>query len=262
MDFAIETHNLTKVFKKSNGFFRRDGHGQSNSWIRAVDGVNLTVQAGSVLAILGPNGAGKTTLLRILAGLALPSAGHAKIFGLDVAQGEARAKGLVGLSLGDDRSLYARLSGRRNLEFFAALYGMSPRDASQRIDELGNVLDIPLDQSVQASSSGIRQRILIARALLHDPAVLLLDEPTKSLDPASAQGLRGFIRETLAGRLGKTVFIATHNLAEAELLGDEIAIMKQGRIRAYGTLDTLRGIAGLATGDLEDVFHQLTKERV
>ena len=262
MDFAIETHNLTKVFKKSNGFFRRPSQGQSNSWIRAVDEVNLTVQAGTVLAILGQNGAGKTTLLRILAGLALPSAGHAKIFGLDIAQGEARAKGLVGVSLGDDRSLYARLSGRRNLEFFAALYGMSPRDASQRIDELGNVLDIPLDQSVQASSSGIRQRILIARALLHDPAVLLLDEPTKSLDPASAQGLRGFIRERLAGQFSKTVFIATHNLAEAELLGDEIAIMKQGRIRAYGTLDTLRGIAGLATGDLEDVFHQLTKERV
>ncbi|MFQ5803672.1 MAG: ABC transporter ATP-binding protein, partial [Candidatus Methylomirabilales bacterium] len=174
MEFAIETHNLTKVFKK------RWGPGAV-----AVDGVNLSVPAGSVLAILGPNGAGKTTLLRILAGLVLPSAGHAKICGLHVVQGEARAKGLVGISLGDDRSLYARLSGRRNLEFFAALYGMSRREARERIDELGNLLEIPFDQSVQASSSGIRQRILIARALLHDPAVLLLDEPTKSLDPAS-----------------------------------------------------------------------------
>ncbi len=261
MDFAIETHNLTKVFKKSNGFFRRDGHGQSNSWIRAIDEVNLTVQAGSVLAILGPNGAGKTTLLRILAGLVLPSAGHAKIFGLDVAQGEARAKGLVGLSLGDDRSLYARLSGRRNLEFFGALHGLSRPEARQHIDEVSNVLEIPLDQTVQACSSGIRQRLLIARALLHDPAVLLLDEPTKSLDPASAQGLRDFIKERLARHLGKTVVIATHNLAEAESLGDQIAIMKRGRIRGCGTLDVLRGIAGLATGGLEDVFHQLTKER-
>ena len=261
MDFAIETHNLTKVFKKSNGFFRRDGHGQSNSWIRAIDEVNLTVQSGSVLAILGPNGAGKTTLLRILAGLALPSSGDARICGLDVIQEEGRARGLVGISLGDDRSLYARLSGRRNLEFFAALHGLSRQEARQRIDELSNVLEIPLDQTVQASSSGIRQRILIARALLHDPGVLLLDEPTKSLDPASAQGLRAFIRERLARHLGKTVVIATHNLAEAESLGDEIAIMKQGRIRGCGTLDTLRGIAGLATGELEDVFHQLTKER-
>jgi len=247
---AVETHNLTKVFKKSR-----------NSETVAVDGVSLSVQAGSVLAILGPNGAGKTTLIRLLAGLALPSAGDAKICGLDVVQGEARAKGLVGLSLGDDRSLYARLSGRRNLEFFSALHGLSRHEARQHIDELGNVLEIPLDQSVQASSSGIRQRILIARALLHDPAVLLLDEPTKSLDPASAQGLRGFIRERLARHLGKTVVIATHNLAEAESLGDQIAIMKEGRIRGCGSLDTLRGTAGLATGTLEDVFHQLTKER-
>ena len=251
MDFAVETQNLTKVFKK-----------RRNSETIAVDGVNLTVQAGSVLAILGPNGAGKTTLLRILAGLALPSAGDARICGLDIVRENGRARSLVGVSLGDDRSLYARLSGRRNLEFFAALHGLSRQEARQRIDELSNVLEIPLEQSVQASSSGIRQRILIARALLHDPTVLLLDEPTKSLDPASAQGLRGFIRERLARHLGKTVLIATHNLPEAEHLGDEIAIMKQGRIRARGTLNVLRGIAGLATGSLEDVFHQLTKERV
>ncbi len=250
MGIAVETHNLTKVFKKTR-----------NSEKLAVDGVNLNVQAGSVLAILGPNGAGKTTLLRILAGLVLPSAGRAHICGLDVVQGEARERGLVGISLGDDRSLYARLSGRRNLDFFAALHGLSRREATQRIDELGKILEIPLDQSVQGSSAGIRQRILIARALLHDPSVLLLDEPTKSLDPTSAQGLRGFIRERLADHLGKSVLIATHNLAEAEALGDEIAIMKQGRIRACGSLDTLRGIAGLVTGTLEDVFHQLTKER-
>jgi ABC-2 type transport system ATP-binding protein len=250
VDFSVETYNLTKVFKKSR-----------NSETVAVEGVNLTVQAGSVLAILGPNGAGKTTLLRVLAGLALPSAGHAKICGLDVIQEEVRARGLVGVSLGDDRSLYARLSGRQNLEFFAALHGMSRREARQHIDAVSNVLEIPLDQSVQACSSGIRQRILIARALLHDPPVLLLDEPTKSLDPASAQGLRGFIRERLARHLGKTVVIATHNLAEAESLGDQIAIMKEGRIRGCGSLDTLRGIAGLATGGLEDVFLQLTKER-
>ena len=250
MGIAVETHNLTKVFKK-----------RRNSVTVAVEGVNLTVQVGSVLAILGPNGAGKTTLLRILAGLVLPSAGHAKICGIDVLQGEVRTKGVVGVSLGDDRSLYWRLSGRRNLDFFAALHGLSRREATQRIDELGKILEIPLDQSVQASSSGIRQRILIARALLHDPSVLLLDEPTKSLDPTSAQGLRGFIRERLADHLGKSVLIATHNLAEAEAIGDEIAIMKQGRLRGCGTLDTLREIAGLATGTLEDVFHQLTKER-
>ncbi len=249
MGIAVETHNLTKVFKKSR-----------NSETVAVEGVNLTVKAGSVLAILGPNGAGKTTLLRILAGLALPSSGDARICGLDVIQEDGRARGLVGVSLGDDRSLYARLSGRRNLEFFAALHGLSRQEARQRIDELSNVLEIPLDQSIQQSSSGIRQRILIARALLHDPPVLLLDEPTKSLDPASAQGVRGFIRERLVRHLGKTVMIATHNLVEAESLGDEIAIMKQGRIRGCGTLDVLRGIARLTTGSLEDVFHQLTKE--
>ena len=260
MGIAIETLNLTKTFKGSNGLFRRSANGQPDSWIRAVDGLSLTVEAGSVLAILGPNGAGKTTLLRILAGLVLPTSGHASVCGLDVIQEEDHVKGMVGVSLGDDRSLYARLSGRRNLDFFAALHGLSRREATQRIDELGRILEIPLDQSVQASSAGIRQRILIARALLHDPSVLLLDEPTKSLDPASAQSLRGFIRESLARHLGKTVLIATHNLAEAELLGDEIAIMKQGRICGRGTLDALRGIAGLATGTLEDVFHQLAKE--
>jgi ABC-2 type transport system ATP-binding protein len=249
--FAVETHNLTKVFKK-----------WGDLGTVAVDGVNLSVPAGSILAILGPNGAGKTTLLRILAGLSLPSSGDVKICGLDVIHEDDRVRGIVGVSLGDDRSLYARLSGRRNLAFFAALHGLSRPEASRRINELGKILEIPLDQAIQVSSAGIRQRILIARALLHDPSVLLLDEPTKSLDPASAQGLRGFIRERLAQHLGKTVIIATHNLAEAEALGDEIAIMKQGQIRACGTLDALRGIAGLATGSLEDVFHQLTKERV
>ena len=262
MGIAIETHNLTKAFKRSNGFFRRSAHGQPDSWIRAVDGVSLTVEAGSVLAILGPNGAGKTTLLRILAGLVLPTSGHASVCGLDVMQEEDRVKGMVGVSLGDDRSLYARLSGRRNLDFFAAMYGLSRREATQRINDLGRILEIPLDQSVQASSSGIRQRILIARALLHDPSVLLLDEPTKSLDPTSAQSLRGFIRETLVRQLGKTVLIATHNLAEAEALNDEIAIMSSGRNQACGSLDTLRSIADLATGTLEDVFHQLAKEGV
>jgi ABC-2 type transport system ATP-binding protein len=249
--FAVEAHDLTKVFKKWGG-----------PGPVAVDRVSLTVRAGSILAILGPNGAGKSTLLRILAGLVLPSGGNAKICGLDTVKENGRVRSVVGVSLGDDRSLYARLSGRQNLEFFAALHGMSRPEAKQRIDELGNILAIPLDQSVQGSSSGIRQRILIARALLHDPPVLLLDEPTKSLDPSSAQGLRGFIRETLAGHLGKTVVIATHNLAEAELLSDEIAIMKQGRIPACGTLDVLRSKAGLATGSLEDIFHQFTKERI
>ncbi len=261
MGIAIETHNLTKVFRNSNGFFRRSADGHSDSWIRAVDGVNLTVEAGSVLAILGPNGAGKTTLLRILAGLVLPSSGQASVCGLDVIQEVDRVKGIVGVSLGDDRSLYARLSGRQNLDFFAALHGLSRREATHRIDELGRILEIPPSQSVQASSAGIRQRILIARALLHDPAVLLLDEPTKSLDPMSAQGLRDFIRERLVDHMGKSVLIATHNLAEAEVLGDEIAIMSSGRIQACGSLDTLRNIAGLATGTLEDVFHQLAKER-
>lgn len=262
MGIAIETHNLTKVFRRSNGLFRRSANGHPDAWIRAVDDVSLTLEAGSVLAILGSNGAGKTTLLRILAGLAIPSAGYAKICGLDTAQEDGRLRTLVGVSLSDDRSLYARLSGRQNLDFFSALHGMGRPEATQRIDELGNILTIPLDQSVQASSSGMRQRILIARALLHDPPVLLLDEPTKSLDPASAQGLRGFIRETLADHLSKTVVIATHNLAEAEALGDEIAIMKQGRIRACGTLDVLQRMAGLATGTLEDVFHQFTKEQI
>lgn len=262
MDCAIETKNLTKVFKKRNGFFRRSANGQLDSWIRAVDGVNLTVLAGSILAIMGPNGAGKTTLLRILAGLSIPSSGYAKICGLDAVQEDCRMRTLVGVSLGDDRSLYARLSGRQNLEFFAALHGLDRKEAGRRIDELGSTLEIPLDQSVQASSAGIRQRLLIARALLHDPPVLLLDEPTKSLDPGSAEGLRVFIRETLARHLGKTVVIATHNLGEAESLGDEIAIMKQGRIRGCGTMHTLRIIAGLATGTLEDVFHQLTKEQI
>lgn len=262
MGYVIEVQNLTKLFKRSNGLFSRHPNGQSNAWIRAVDGVNLTVEGGSVLALLGPNGAGKTTLLRVLAGLVLPSSGDVRVRGIDVVEKEAEGKRLVGISLGDDRSLYARLSGRRNLEFFAALHGLSRQEATQRIDDLGRILDIPLDQSVQASSAGIRQRILIARALLHDPSVLLLDEPTKSLDPASASGLRSFVRDELARNLGKTVVIATHNLAEAELLGDEIAIMQKGRIRARGTLGTLRSEAGLATGTLEDVFYQLAKEQV
>jgi ABC-2 type transport system ATP-binding protein len=215
--------------------------------VTALDRVDLEVQRGEVFGLLGPNGAGKTTLLKVLACLVLPTSGRAMVNGFSVRGQEEAVKRSLGYVTSDERSFYWRLSGRENLRFFASLYGLHGTALRRRCDALLEKVELgseAADEPFMNYSSGMRQRLAIARALLHDPPVLFMDEPTRSLDPLTAARLRAFVREALVGREGKTILIATHNLAEAESLCTRVGVLVRGRVRRAGAPDDLRRWAG------------------
>jgi ABC-2 type transport system ATP-binding protein len=197
----------------------------------ALDGLDLDVARGEIVALLGPNGAGKSTLLRILGTTVLPEAGTARLLGKDALDDPVAARRAIGLMIGDERGLYWRLSGRRNLEFFGALHGMRRDEAAARADvllaEAG--LDRAADRPVSGYSSGMRIRLLLARALTAEPPLLLLDEPTRTLDPQAAHGFRD-----LAGRLareqGTGILFATHDLHEAVAVASRVVVLSAGRV--------------------------------
>jgi len=230
--------------------------------ITPVDGVDLSVRKGEVFGILGPNGAGKTTLIKILCTLILPTAGSARINGFDLEKESGRVRESIGLVTTDERSFYWRLTGRQNLEFFASLHNFYSDDARNMVDDLLGVVDLryAADERFLNYSAGMKQRMAIARGLLNDPAVLFMDEPTRSLDPGAAQGLRNFIKEEIVGERGKTIFISTHNLEEAEELCDRVAIFDDGRIKVVGSPADLK--ASLGDGSkLSDVFLHYTGKK-
>ena len=274
MDYSIEGFQLEKSFSKKKSAlelmmrpFRRAER------VHALRGVDLHVRKGEIFGLLGPNGAGKTTLLKILACLVLPDRGRAVVGGEDTIH-ENRVKPLIGLVHTDERSFYWRLSGRENLRFFAQLYDVPRRAAEARIDELLRRVDMAeaAERRFADYSSGMKQRMAIARALLHDPPILLMDEPTRSLDPSAALSLRTFVGEELKGRLGKTILLATHNLPEAATLCDRVAIMVKGKIRQVGSVSEVRrwGIqdrrfrleVGRWPEGLEGAFRVLSEESI
>ncbi len=207
-----------------------------------MDRLNLRVRQGELFGLLGPNGAGKTTLIKLLSTMILPTSGSATVNGYPLTQ-EGAIRATTGLATTDERSFFWRLSGRQNLEFFAALHGLKAPEAGARVEEVLRLtgLEEAAAQTFQAYSTGMRQRLSIARALLSRPALLFLDEPSKGLDPQAVQRLHALILD-LVRRQGITVFLTTHNLEEARLLCDRVAILHQGRIRACGTLSELRGL--------------------
>jgi len=239
--YAIETYELTKRFfmPKALGVLAR--HPFARHEILAVDRVTLQIRPGELFGLLGPNGAGKTTLIKLLCTLILPSAGRARIFGHDLGNGD-RVRRLIGLATGDERSFFWRLSGRENLLFFAALYGLSGREARIRVNEVLRQLELAeeADRRFDSYSSGQKQRLAIARALLHHPRILFLDEPTRSLDPTATRHLHELILNELQRREGMTIFLTTHRLEEAERLCSRVAIMHRGQVRACGTVEELR----------------------
>ncbi len=239
---AVQGFQLEKTFVKKRSFqdlvkhpFRRAER------IHALRGVDFQVSEGEIFGLLGPNGAGKTTLLKILSCLILPDSGRAVVGGEDTAH-EAKVKPKIGLVHSDERSFYWRLSGRENLRFFACLYDVPRKRTAGRIDELLRRVDLveAADQRFSDYSSGMKQRLAIARALLHDPPILFMDEPTKSLDPQSAMNLRAFVMDELKNKDGKTILLATHNLHEAEVLCDRVAILVKGRVRQVGSVADVR----------------------
>jgi ABC-2 type transport system ATP-binding protein len=209
--------------------------------VRAVEDVSLEVSPGTVLGLLGRNGAGKTTLVKLLATLIEPTSGDAWVSGHSVRHEGRRVRGCVGLAAGTERGFYFRLTGTQNLSFFATLHGISRSVLAKRMSEALERLELTRSANdlFMRYSTGTRRKLDLARALILDTPVLLLDEPTSSLDPSSADRIRTVIAEER--RRGKTVVLVTHNLLEAERLCDRVAILDQGRLRAEGTLDELRG---------------------
>jgi ABC-2 type transport system ATP-binding protein len=196
--------------------------------VRAVDGISFDVHAGEIFGLLGHNGAGKTTTIRMLTGRARPTSGTATIGGYDVVSDLDNVKPLINLVF-EEPNLYDRLTGRDNLRFFCDLYGV-PRDRAEELLAAVGLDDAAAGRKVKDYSSGMKQRLLIARALINDPRLLFLDEPTRGLDPASAHDVRGIVAD-LAGK-GTTVFLTTHYMEEADELCDRIAFLSQGRIVA------------------------------
>lgn len=198
--------------------------------VRAVDGISFAVGAGEVFGLLGHNGAGKTTTIRLLTGRTRPTAGRACIAGYDVAAERDAVKPLINLVF-EDQNLYERLSGRENLRVFASLYGAPRERVEELLGEVG--LTEAAGRKVKTYSSGMKQRLLIARALVNQPRVLFLDEPTRGLDPVSARDLRELIGRLSAG--GTTIFLTTHDMEEADELCHRVAFLSQGRVVALDT---------------------------
>jgi ABC-2 type transport system ATP-binding protein len=208
----------------------------------AVDHVSLRVPDGAILALLGPNGAGKTTTVRMLAGLLAPSAGEATVAGLDVRADPSGVRARVGL-VTDVPGLYERMTVASYLDFFGRIYGMDASWRSRRIDELLTLFDLSARRRERMTgfSKGMKQKVALARALLHEPSALFLDEPTSGLDPLAARA----VRELIVGlkHASRSIILCTHDLDEAERLADEVAIMRQGRIVASDAPAALRADA-------------------
>ncbi|MCI0519882.1 MAG: ABC transporter ATP-binding protein [Chloroflexi bacterium] len=219
----IETHDLSKQFE--------------DFW--AVDGVSLAVQAGEVLALLGPNGAGKTTTVRMLTSILRPSRGGARVAGFDIVSQAAQVRASVGV-LTEQHGLYGRMPAGEYLDFYGQVYNVPAAQRSRRIDALLEHFGLQNERKrrIAEYSKGMRQKLALARALLHEPPVLLLDEPTSAMDPESARLVRNAIRDLRSA--SRAVVICTHNLAEAEELADQIAIIRQGRIIARGSPEALK----------------------
>ncbi|CAM2869598.1 ABC transporter ATP-binding protein [Rariglobus hedericola] len=236
----IVARNLTKVFRD-----------KKRGEIRAVDDVSFTCEPGRIYGLLGANGAGKTTTLRMLATLIAPSSGGALVAGLDVVKQPAVVRARVGF-LAASTALYARLTARETITYFGRLHGLDDARIASRIARLADELGMHefLDRRVDTFSTGMKQKTSIARTLVHDPDVLILDEPTLGLDVMAARGIVRFVRECRAR--GKTVIYSTHIMSEVEKLCDRVGIIHGGRLVAEGTLDELRARHG--ERDLEEIF--------
>lgn len=242
MTYAIETVDLTKRYPRQKGLRELFLHPLRRRFITALEGVSIQVKRGEFFGLLGPNGAGKTTLIKILCNLVLPSGGKAYINGNDVTREGRKVRREIGYVLSEERSFYWRLTGRQNLRFFIKLNNLYGAAASRRIGEVLALMELEkeADQPFKDYSTGIRQRMAIARALITNPKILFMDEPTKSLDPSAAEHLKDFIRGTIVGEMKKTVLFATHNLHEATELSDRIAIIDRAHVKACGTLEEIR----------------------
>ena len=224
----------------------------------ALRGVSIQVKQGEAVALLGTNGAGKTTLLRILATLLLPTSGTATLAGHDVTRDAAAVRRQLGYHAGSDLGFYSRLTGYENLHFFGRLNHLSDSYLRTRIPELAKRFELQsaLDRQVRALSSGTVQRLSLLRTIIHAPKVLLLDEPTRSLDALAAADFRNFLKSEVLKKQGTSLLFASHTLSEIEFLADRVAVLNDGQLLALDTPANLKSGAGVAT--LERAFCRMT----
>jgi ABC-2 type transport system ATP-binding protein len=243
---VIEAIELRRTYKTTTGVIRR-----RPLEVEAVRGISFAVERGELFGLLGPNGAGKTTTIKMLITLLLPTSGTARVLGHDVVEEAREVRKKIGYVFGGDRGLYERLSALDNLRYFAELYGVSGREQRRRIDEVLELVGLKgrEKERVEGYSRGMRQRLHIARGILHDPQVVFLDEPTIGVDPVGARELRGTIADLVRG--GKTVLLTTHYMFEADTLCDRIAVIAKGRIVGEGTPAQLK--SGVAEGTVTEI---------
>ncbi len=235
---VVEAIDLHRTYRTSTGTIRR-------KWknVEAVRGVSFEIEKGELFGLLGPNGAGKTTTIKMLITLLIPTSGTARVLGHDVVKDAREVRKRIGYVFGGERGVYERLSGYDNLRYFAELYGVPPKEQKQRIAYLLDLVGLTgrEQERTEGYSRGMKQRLHVARGLLHDPPVIFLDEPTIGLDPVGARELRATIASLVDA--GKTVLLTTHYMFEADSLCDRIAVINKGEIVAHGTpLELKRGV--------------------
>ncbi len=236
-DNPVIVDQLSKIYsvRQRRGIFRSE-----KGSVQALQDISFEVQPGEIFGLLGPNGAGKTTLIKILTTLLLPSSGRVWVNGFEVSKHENAVRASVGCMLMGERGLYWKLTGRENLEYFGALYHLPPAARKRRATEILNwigLVDIA-DRTVETYSSGQKMKLAFGKALINDAPLLILDEPTNTLDLPSASELRSIVRQL--NEQGKTIIYTTHIMAEAELLCDRVAIIDRGKLLALGTVAELK----------------------
>jgi ABC-2 type transport system ATP-binding protein len=259
---AVEVHHLHRSYTSTTGIFRR-----KTKTVVAVEDISFEIRDGELFGLLGPNGAGKTTTVKMLTTLLIPTSGTAKLFGLDVVKDAEVLRSRIGFIFGGERGLYWRLSGVDNLRYFASLYRLDPDISKKRIPYLLELVGLGKrgDERVEGYSRGMKQRLHIARALLHDPELIFLDEPTIGLDPVGARELRSIVRDLQAEK--KTILLTTHYMFEADALCQRIAVIDKGKIIALDTPESLKelvkdlSVIELVThGVSEDVLARLRQQ--
>lgn len=244
---AIEVNHLNRVYRAQIGVFNR-----SIKEVVAVEDISFEVKAGELFGLLGPNGAGKTTTVKMLTTLLIPSAGSAKVGGFDVVKQANEVRKRIGFIFGGERGLYWRLSGDDNLRYFASLYGVDPSVSKKRIPYLMELVGLQGrgNERVGGYSRGMKQRLHVARTLLHDPEILFLDEPTIGLDPVGAREFRSVILNLQSQK--KTILLTTHYMFEADALSDRIAIVNKGKVIALDTPGGLKShVSDLSVVEVE-----------
>jgi ABC-2 type transport system ATP-binding protein len=236
----IRFENLTKIYRG----------------IKAVDDLNLQIPQGTIFGFIGPNGAGKTTTIKMMAGVLRPTRGRIHINGLDIAEEPSKAKSIIGF-IPDRPFLYEKLSGVEFLRFKAGLYGMKGNRLGEKILDLLSLFELTewADELIESYSHGMKQRLIMAAAIIHDPKIIIVDEPMVGLDPKGAKLVKEIFKQRAGA--GATVFMSTHTLALAQEVCHQIAVVDKGRIVASGTSEDLEKQAGVE-GDLERIFLKIT----